>query len=164
MDFDHSTDQIIDDLLKVSKISVFRRRPKLKILWLIIYTLLIFPQQMCAFNPEDNLYANTAKDLKIAHFDCQLTTSNKIFSPNKVAPCKIQRENIETTTTELTLYQRHYSTKINAITCRIKHQSIRWFCDSIDSRGIDFRQNNITADIPIYPDTCKHAAERGYVN
>ena len=43
MDFDHSTDQIIDDLLKVSKISIFHRRPKLKNFWLAIYTLLIFP-------------------------------------------------------------------------------------------------------------------------
>ena len=29
MDFDHSTDQIIDDLLTASKISFFRGRPKL---------------------------------------------------------------------------------------------------------------------------------------
>ena len=48
--------------------------------------------------------------------------------------------------------------------CRIKHQSIRWFCDSFDSSGIDARQNIITTDIHISPDTCKHVAERGYVN
>ena len=46
----------------------------------------------------------------------------------------------------------------------MKHQSIRWFCDSIDSSGIDSRQNIITIDIPSYPDNCKHAAERGHVN
>ena len=164
MDLDQSTDQIIDDLLKVSIISFFRRRLKLKFFWWATYTLLIFPQQICAFNPEDNLYANTAKVLRIAHFDCQLTTSNKMFSLNKVAPCKIQPETIETTTAEVTLYQRHYSTKINATMCRIKHQSIRWFCDSFDSSGIDARQNIITTDIHISPDTWKHAAERGYVN
>ena len=28
MDFDHSTDHITDDLLKISKISTFLRRPK----------------------------------------------------------------------------------------------------------------------------------------
>ena len=48
--------------------------------------------------------------------------------------------------------------------CRIKHQSIRWFCDSFDSSWIDARQNIITTDIHISPDTCKHAAEWGYVN
>ena len=47
---------------------------------------------------------------------------------------------------------------------RIKHQSIRWFCDSFDSSGIDARQNIITTDIRISPDTCQHADERGYVN
>ena len=164
MDLYQSTDQVIDDLLKVSIISFFRHRLELKIYWLAINTILIIPQQICAFNPEDNLYANTAKDLKIAHFDNQLMTSNKMLSLNKVAPCKIQSENIETTTAEVTLYQRHYSAKINETMCRIKHQSIRWFCDSFDSSGIDTRQNIITTDIQIYPDTCKHAAERGYVN
>ena len=58
-----------------------------------------FAQQMSAFNPEDNVYANTAKDLRIVHFDCQLMTSNKMFWLNKVAPCKIQPEKIEFTTT-----------------------------------------------------------------
>ena len=90
-------------------------------------------------------------------------TSNKMFSLNKVAPCKMQPENIETTTTQVTLYQRHYSTKVNATMCRIKHQSIRWFCDSLDLSGIDARKNIITTDIHISPDTCKHAAERGNV-
>ena len=164
MDLDQSTDQIIDDLPKVSIISIFRRRLNLEIFLLAIYTLSIFPQQIRAFNPEGNLYANTAKDLNIAHFECQLMKSNKMFSLNKVAPRKIQPEIIETTITEVTLYQRHYSTKVNATMCRIKHQSIRWFCDSFDSSGIDARQNIITTDIHISPDTCKHAAERGYVN
>ena len=111
MDLDHLTYQIIDDLLQVNKTFIFRLGPKLQNFWLAIYTVLKFLRQMCAFNPEDNLYANTAKDLKIVHFDCQLMTSNKMFSLKKVAPCKIQPENIEITTTEITLYQRHYITK-----------------------------------------------------
>ena len=37
-------------------------------------------------------------------------------------------------------------------------------CGSFDSSGIDARQNIITTDIHISPYTCKHAAERGYVN
>ena len=162
MDLDQSTDQVIDDLLKLSIISIFRRRLKLKVFWLAIYTFLIFPQQFCAFNPEHNLYANTAKDLKIAHFDCQLMTSNKMFSLNKVAPCKIHCRELLNKVAPCKILT--YSTKINATMCRIKHQSIRWFCDSFDSSGIDARQNIITTDIHISPDTCKHAAERGYVN
>ena len=79
---------------------------------------------MCAFIPEDNLYSNTAKDLKIAHFDCQLMISNKTFSLIKVAPSKIKPENIENTNTEATLYQRHYRTKIIATMCRIKNRNL----------------------------------------
>ena len=45
MDLDQSTDQVIDNLLKVSIISIFRRRLKQNFFWLAIYTLLIFPQQ-----------------------------------------------------------------------------------------------------------------------
>ena len=54
-------------------------------------------------------------------------TSNKMLSVNKVAPCKTQPENIETTKTQVTRYQRQYSTKMISTMCRIKHQSIRWF-------------------------------------
>ena len=49
MDFDHSTDHIINDLMKISKISTFLHRPKLKIFRLTIYFLLVFIQQMRAF-------------------------------------------------------------------------------------------------------------------
>ena len=55
MDLDQSTDQIIDDLLKVSLISILRHRLKLTNFWLAIYTLLLFPQQICAFNPDETL-------------------------------------------------------------------------------------------------------------
>ena len=46
----------------------------------------------------------------------------------------------------------------------MKNQSIRWFCESFDSSGLDACQNLITTDIHISPDACKRAAERGYVN
>ena len=72
-----------------------------------------------------------------------------MFSLNKVAPCKVQPENIKVTHAYVTLYQRHYRTKVNATMCRIKHQSLRCFCDSFDSSGIDARQN-ISLLISIY--------------
>ena len=48
--------------------------------------------------------------------------------------------------------------------CRIKHQSMRWFCDSFDSSGIDARQNMITTDLHLSADQCKSATDRGYLN
>ena len=117
--------------------------------------LIIFSNQTSAFDPKERLYANTANNLRVAHFDCQLMTSSKMFSLNKVAPWKVQPENIKLTHPYVTLYQRHYRTKVNATMCRIKHQSMRWFCESFDSS---------TTDLHLSADQCKSAADRGYLN
>ena len=127
-------------------------------------TLIILSNQTSAFDPKEQLYANTANNLRVAHYDCQLMTSNKRFSLNKVAPCKVQPENIKVTNAHVTLYQRHYRIKVNATMCRIKHQSMHWFCDFFDSSGIDARQNMITTDLHLSADQCKLAADRGYLN
>ena len=128
-----------------------------------LLTLIILSNQTSAFDPKEQLYANTANNLRVAHFDCQQMTSNKIFSLNKVAPCKLQPENIKVTQAFVTLYQRH-RTKVNATMCRIKHKSMRWFCDSFDSSGIDARQNMITTDLHLSADQCKSVADRSYLN
>ena len=127
-------------------------------------TLIIFSNQTSAFDQKEQLYANTANNLRVAHYDCQLMNSNKMFSLNKVAPCKVQPENIKVTQAYVTLFQRHYRTKINATMCRIKNQSMHWFCDSFDLSGIDARQNMITTDLYLSADQCKSAADRGYLN
>ena len=41
------------------------------------------------------LYAKTATSLKVAHYDCSPMDSNKMYSQNKVAPCKIEPPNVE---------------------------------------------------------------------
>ena len=121
----------LEDLLKVSTFkNSFAISHHQKIILQQIYLvglliLIIFSNQTSAFDPKGQLYANTAKNFRVAHFDCQLMTSNKKFSLNKVAPCKVQSENIKVTHAYVTLYQRHYRTKVNAIMCRIKHQSMR---------------------------------------
>ena len=87
-----------------------------------------------------------------------------MFSLNKVAPCKVQPENIYLTHAYVTLYQIHYRTKVNATMNQIKHQSMHWFCGSFDLSGIDARQNVITTDLHLSADQCKSAAKRGYLN
>ena len=76
--------------------------------------LIIGSNQTSAFDSKEQLYANPANNLRIAQFDCQLMTSNKMFSLNKVAPCKVQPENIEVTHAYVILYQRHSHNKVNA--------------------------------------------------
>ena len=114
--------------------------------------LIIFSNQTSAFDPKEKLSANTPNNLRVAHFDCQIMTSNKTLSLNKIAPCKVQPQNNKVTHADVTLYQRHYRTKENATMCRIKHQTMRWFCDSFDSSGIDARQNVITTVLKLSAD------------
>ena len=68
-----------------------------------LLTLIILSNQTSAFDPKEKLYANTANNLRVAHYDCQLMISNKMFSLNKVAPCKVQPENIKVTHAYVTL-------------------------------------------------------------
>ena len=124
----------------------------------------VFSNQTSAFDPKEQLYANTANNHQVAHFDCQLRTSNKIFSLNKVAPGKVQPEKIKVTHAYTTFCQVHYRTKVNATMCQIKQQSLRWFCGSFDSSDIDARQNVINTDLHLSANQCKSAADRGYLN
>ena len=89
--------------------------------------LSIANKQTSAFGSAEKSYANTANNLRVTHFECQLMTSNRVFSLRRVAYCDIQSENIEVTSYYFERYQRHGSTKENATRCRIKHQSMRWF-------------------------------------
>ena len=166
-------DPVLTTLEEMLKVSTFKNsfdiihHQKLnlqKICLVALLTLIILSNQTSAFDPKEQLYAYTANHLRVAHYDCQLMTSNKMFSLNKVAPCKVQPENIKVTHAYVTLYQKHYRTKINAKMCRMKHQSMRWFCDSFGSSGIDARQVMITTDLHLSANQCKSAADRGYLN
>ena len=169
MDQDHVL-TTLEEILKVSTFKnsfaiIHHQKINLQKIYLVGFlTLIILSNQTSAFDPKEQLYANTANNLRVAHCDCQLMTSNKMFSLNKLAPCKVQPENIKVTHAYVALYQRHYRTKINATMCRIKHQSMRWFCDSFVSSGIDARQNMITTDLHLSADQCKLATDRGYLN
>ena len=41
-----------------------------------LFFLIIFSNQTSAFDPKQQLYSNTANNLRVAYFDCQLMTSN----------------------------------------------------------------------------------------
>ena len=160
----------LEEMLKTSTFKnsfaiIHHQKINLQKIYLVgLLTLITISNQPSAFDPKEQLYANTANNLRVAHYGCQLMTSNKMFSLNKVAPCKVQPENIKVTHTYDTLYQRHYRTKLNATMCRFKHQSMRWFCHSFDSSSIDARQNMITTDLYLSADECESAADRGYLN
>ena len=93
----------LEEMLKVSAFKnyfaiIHHQKINLQKIYLVgLLTLIILSNQTSAFDPKEQLYANTANNLRVAHYDCQLMTSNKMFSLNKVAPCKVQPENIKVT-------------------------------------------------------------------
>ena len=63
--------------------------------------------------------------LKVAHYDCSLMDSNKMYSLNKVAPCKIEPQNVEISKVKGQIFNRFFRGKLEATMCRASHQSIR---------------------------------------
>ena len=122
---------ILEEMLKVSTFKnsfaiIHHQKLNLQKVYLVSFsTLIIFSSQTSAIDPKEQLYANTANNLRVAHFGCQLMTSNKMFSLNKAAPCKVQPENIKVTHAYVTLYQHKSKcdnvsnqTPINALVLR----------------------------------------------
>ena len=103
------------------------------------------------------LYAKTATSLKIAHYDCSLMDSNKMYSLNKVAPCKIEPQNVEFSKVKGQIFNRFIRGKIEATMCRASHQSIRWYCGVFDASGIDAKRSTITKDVDLTPEQCRQA-------
>ena len=71
----------LEDLLKVStlKNSLLSLTTKKTATNLFGWSFkpIVFSNQTSAFDPKEKLYANTANNHQVAHFDCQLMTSNK---------------------------------------------------------------------------------------
>ena len=88
------------------------------------------------------LYAKTATSSKVAHYDCSLMDSNKMYSLNKVALCKIEPQNFEILKVKGQIFNQFFRGKLEATMCRASHQSIRWYCGVFDASGIDAKQHN----------------------
>ena len=104
-----------------------------------------------------HLYAKTATSLKVAHYDCSLMDSNKMYSLNKVAPCKIEPQNVEISKVKGQIFNRFFRGKLEATMCRASHQSIRWYCGLFDASGIDAKRSTITTDVDLTPEQCRQA-------
>ena len=103
------------------------------------------------------LYAKTATSLKVAHYDCSLMDSNKMYSPNKVAACKIEPQNVEISKVKAQIFNRFFRRKLEATMCRASHQRIRWYCGVFDASGIDAKRSTITTDVDLTPEQCSQA-------
>ena len=97
------------------------------------------------------LYAKPATSIKVAHYDCSLMDSNKMYSLNKIAPCKIEPQNVEISKVKGQIFNRFFREKLEATMCRASHQSIRWYCGVFDVSGIDAKRSKITTDADLTP-------------
>ena len=61
--------------------------------------------------------------IKVVHCDCSKMKETKMYALNQVAQCNIKPENIKVAPTTVTLYQRSYRTKVEAVMCRVKSQA-----------------------------------------
>ena len=55
--------------------------------------------------------------LKSYHYGCSKLKESKMYALNQVAQCNIKPENITNAPATVTLYQRSYRTKVEAVMC-----------------------------------------------
>ena len=84
---------------------------------LILFT---FSNQTIAFDPKEQMYAITADHFRIDQCECQLTTSNKVFSLKQLENCKV-------THAYVTHYQRRMEQYVESSTHRSVGSAIH-FC------------------------------------
>ena len=103
------------------------------------------------------MHAKTATSLKVAVYDCSLMDSNKMYSLNNVAPCKVEPQNVEISKVKGQIFNLFFRGKLEATMCRASHQSIRWYCGVFDTSGIDAKCGTITTDVDLTPEQCRQA-------
>ena len=64
--------------------------------------------------------------LKFVHFDCSKIKESRMYALNQVVQCSMKPENFKVVPATVTLYQRSYRTKVEAVMCREKSQALRW--------------------------------------
>ena len=103
-----------------------------------------------------SLYFKTPTSLKIAHYDCSLMDS-KMYSLNKVAPCKIEQQNVEILKIEGQIFNSFFRGKLEATLCRASHKSISWYYGVFAASGIDAKRSTITTDVDLTTYQCRQA-------
>ena len=99
--------------------------------------------------------------LKVVHYDCSKMKDSKMYALNQVAQCNIKPENIKVAPATVTLYQRSYRTKVEALMCRVKSQDFRWHCGFLSHPSLAYDQSSLTTDEIVTPENCRFANKTG---
>ena len=88
---------IFEDLLKVSTLKIIfpslsTKKNWIEIFWLVCNFFYYFSNQKFKFWSERAIVKITAKNVRVAHFHCQLMTSGKMFFLNQVHRAKFNQK------------------------------------------------------------------------
>ena len=102
--------------------------------------------------------------LKVVHYDRSKLKESKMYALNQVAQCNIKPENIKVAPATLTLYQRSYRTKLEAVMCRVKTQALRWHYGFLLHSSLAYDQVSLTTDVIVTPECCRIAIKSGKIS
>ena len=97
--------------------------------------------------------------LKVVHYDCSKMKESKMYALNQVAQCNIKQENINVAPAKVTLHQRSYRTKVEALMCRVKLQDLRGNCGFLSHSSLTYYQISLTTDVIVTPE-CRRANKK----
>ena len=102
--------------------------------------------------------------LKIVHYDCSKLKESKMYALYQVAHCKIKPENFKVAPATVTLCQRSYRTKVEAVMCRLKSQALKWHCGFLSHSSLAYDQFSFTTDVRVTPESCRKANKIGKIS
>ena len=110
-----------------------------------------------------NKLDNVSPTLKVVHYDSSKMKESKMYALNQVAQCNIKSENIKVAPTTVTLYQRSYRTKVEAVMCRVKSQILKLRCGFLLYLSLAYDQFSLTTDVKVTPVNCRLANNTGQI-
>ena len=102
--------------------------------------------------------------LEVVHYGCSEIKESKMYALKQVAQCKIKPENIKFAPATMTLYQRSYRTKLEAVMWRVKSQAFNWHCGFLSHSSLAYDQVSLTNDVKVTPESCRTANKTGKIS
>ena len=124
---------------------------KMAIIECVIFLLILNISTCDKYEPKPD---NIAPSVQVSHYDCSEMTENNLYSLNQIKPCNMAHQNIQMNDVKLTMYTKHFRTEINGTICRRN----KFYCGMHDHTSMDIEQPQITSDIDLTPEQCKHAS------
>ena len=84
---------------------------------------------------------------------------NRMYSPKKVAECKISPANLYIAPATITLFRKNYRINLSATMCSVKVHVFGYNCGMFSHTLYVHDQNSITYDMIVTPEMCRIASK-----